>query len=156
MPADEASQVWFHHVACDPRSCAHLKSPTPYGIQPVRPASRVGTTRPRPGAPCDPASGSRTGGALRRLGEGAMERAGLVLAGVARGPFGSSGPSCDPRTGGARWGEGAVASAGVTGWGTRPVASQEGRNGVTRRWITMSRQVISTFAERVREVTCVC
>jgi hypothetical protein len=40
--------VWFHHVACDPRSCAHLKSPTPYGIQPVRPASRVGTTRPRP------------------------------------------------------------------------------------------------------------
>ncbi|MDA8400961.1 MAG: hypothetical protein M0008_13140, partial [Actinomycetota bacterium] len=30
--ADEASQVWFHHVACDPRSCAHLKSPTPYGI----------------------------------------------------------------------------------------------------------------------------
>ncbi len=26
--ADEAFQVWLPHVVCDPRSCAHLKSPT--------------------------------------------------------------------------------------------------------------------------------
>ena len=32
---------------------------------------------PRPVAPCDPASGSRTGGALRRLGGRALETDGL-------------------------------------------------------------------------------
>ncbi|MHB8290201.1 MAG: hypothetical protein ACYDEY_13400 [Acidimicrobiales bacterium] len=36
-------------------------------------------SRPRPAAPSDPASGSRTGGALLRLGEGVAESAGLVV-----------------------------------------------------------------------------
>ena len=39
------------------------------------------SSRARPVAPCDPASGSRTGGALlRRLGAGRDGSAGLVLA----------------------------------------------------------------------------
>ena len=70
-----AAPVWW----CDPWRCADLKSPTLYAIQRVRHASRVSTPS-RPVARCDPAGGSRTGGALRRVGGGDAESAGLMLA----------------------------------------------------------------------------
>ena len=105
------------HMVCDPRSRAHLKSSSGYRIQRVCPHIPC-VPHPRPVAPLDPASGS-SGATVRWVGWGrAAESAGLVLAGVARGPFGSSGPSCDPRTGVARcvcWGEG-VRLRGVSGW----------------------------------------
>ncbi len=79
--ADEAFQggcpIW-----CDPRSCAHLKSSAGHRMWLVCLTSRVAPTPRIPFAPCDPASGSRTGGAtLRRVGGRVVEEfAGLVLA----------------------------------------------------------------------------
>ncbi len=68
----EAFQVCFPIWRCDPRSYAHLKSSPGNRIWQVHHASRAA---PTPVAPSDPASGSRTGGALRRLrGRGSRGR----------------------------------------------------------------------------------
>ena len=67
------------HTVCDPRSRVHLKSSSMFRIQRSHPASRLAPHALRPVAPCDLASGSRTGGALRRAAGGALESAGLVL-----------------------------------------------------------------------------
>jgi hypothetical protein len=70
------------HMARDPRSCAHLESSTVYRIQRVHRASSVSHELAMrcPVAPFDPASDSRSGGALRRVGGGTREDTGLVLA----------------------------------------------------------------------------
>ena len=63
----EAFQGWYPIWWCNPQNCAHLKSSTlstGYSRSVSHPVWRFAP--PAPLAPCDPASGSRTGGALRR------------------------------------------------------------------------------------------
>ncbi len=87
--ADEASQGGCSPYGvrstelCPPEKLnrvAHTAGVTTHPVCTTRPTPRV------PLAPCDPASGSRTGGALRGGGEGAREGTGLVLADGARVP----------------------------------------------------------------------
>ncbi len=66
--AYEAFQGWCPIWWCDPRSCVDLKSSNVDAIRRVRHASRVHDAPVAPIAPCDPASGSRAGGALRLAG----------------------------------------------------------------------------------------
>ena len=83
--ADEAFQggcpIW-----CDPRSCAHLKSSAGHRMWLVCLTSRVAPTPRIPFAPCDPASGSRTGGALRRALGWLAERPAPSIRPADRGP----------------------------------------------------------------------
>ncbi len=68
---DEAFQGDYSHMVVLPSALSRQpeKLNRDWRIQQVHHASRV-PAGPGPVAPCDPASGSRAGGALRRLGEG--------------------------------------------------------------------------------------
>ncbi len=73
------------HMACDPRSHAHLKSPSVYAMHQECHASPASASQ-RPVTPCDPASGSRTGGA--RGGGGKGSRGGHCVRACKRGVSG--------------------------------------------------------------------